>query len=185
MDEATEHILTLIRNDPWRMEILSAVRALALPDWAIGAGFVRAAVWDAYCGFSAPTPLGDIDVIYFDRCRMNSAIERRHERQLQRKYPAIPWSVKNQARMHHRNGDLPYQNTVDAIAHWLEMPTCIAVRLSDSGHLDLIAPHGTHDLISCRTRPTPVARRKMAAYDHRLNTKGWRKKWPELKVYKV
>ena len=33
-----------ILSDPWRMAVLRAVRALALPDWAVGAGFVRNAV---------------------------------------------------------------------------------------------------------------------------------------------
>ena len=190
MHDARDHILSLIRNDPWRMAVLAAVRNLArperaLPDWAIGAGFVRAAVWDAHCGFDKPTPLADIDVVYFDSRHLSPVYELRHQRTLAARNPQIPWSVKNQARMHRRNRDLPYSDTADAIGHWLETPTCVAVRLSADDHLELIAPHGIDDLIQCRSRPTAAARHKMTAYDERIKAKNWRHIWPDLTVHKV
>ena len=45
MNLATENdICQLIMRDAWRMDMLRYARRLDLPDWSIGAGFVRAAV---------------------------------------------------------------------------------------------------------------------------------------------
>jgi hypothetical protein len=47
------------------MRCLRALRALDLPQGYIGAGFVRNALWDELHERTIPTPLNDIDVIYF------------------------------------------------------------------------------------------------------------------------
>ena len=162
------------------MAVLRAVRALALPDWAIGAGFVRAAVWDHMAARTRPSPLADIDVLYHQARRLDPRIDRRLERRLGRDLPGLPWSVTNQARMHHPNRERPYRRTETAIAHWIEVPTCIAVRLEADETLKLIAPLGTDDLLAGVIRPTPSARRKMDVYHRRLASKQWRRRWPML-----
>ena len=177
-------ILDLMRNDPWRMTALASVRAFGLKDWAIGAGFVRAAVWDALSNYPTATPIEDIDVVYFDRKLASEHHEKRIERRLSKLFPA-PWSVKNQARMHRRNNNLPYHDTSDALGHWLETPTCVAVRLDANDDLRLIAPHGIDDLVRLRIRPTPAARRRMPVYRQRLRRKNWRKNWPALSVHMI
>ena len=55
----------IIKRDPFRMRCLRALRALELPQGYIGAGFVRNAIWDELHARATPTPLNDIDVIYF------------------------------------------------------------------------------------------------------------------------
>ena len=55
----------IIKRDPFRVRCLRALRALDLPQGYIGAGFVRNAIWDALHQKATPTPLNDIDVIYF------------------------------------------------------------------------------------------------------------------------
>lgn len=55
----------IIKRDPFRMRCLRALRALDLPQGYIGAGFVRNAIWDELHARATPTPLNDIDVIYF------------------------------------------------------------------------------------------------------------------------
>ena len=47
------------------MDCLHALRSLDLPQGYIGAGFVRNAIWDELHKRVKPTPLNDIDVIYF------------------------------------------------------------------------------------------------------------------------
>jgi hypothetical protein len=47
-----EVILKLIENDPWMMEVLMTASDANLPDWMIGAGFVRNKVWDYLHGYS-------------------------------------------------------------------------------------------------------------------------------------
>ncbi len=180
-------LVRLIAGDDWRMAALAAVRALGLPDCWIGAGFPRALVWDHLHGYARPTPLADIDVVYFDARATDPAIEREHERRLAALWPdgreAVPWSVKNQARMHLRNGDAPYSDTADALRHWLETPTAVAVRLGDDGAPEILAPLGLDDLFSMTVAPTPHARRRRAdAYRERLAAKPWRRQWPLLRI---
>lgn len=180
-------MLLLIAADPWRKRVLRAVRALGLPDCWVGAGFVRALVWDCLHDYSEPTPLDDIDVIYYDAERTDQAMERQQEEQLAAQWPAdlrsVPWSVKNQARMHIRNGDAPYKNTADALCHWLETPTAVAVRMDDEGMLELLAPLGVDDLFAMRIAPTPHAqKRRLDAYRERVLSKPWARQWPKLEV---
>ena len=163
------------------MDLLDVVRRQGLRDWAVGAGFVRAAVWDALSGVREPTPLADIDVIYFDPANAGPGRDRAVERALARARPGVPWSVKNQARMHRHNRDRPYACTADALARWLETPTCVAVRLEADGRLTLLAPLGLADLFAMRVRPTPAARRNMQVFRNRAAAKAWHRAWPRLR----
>ena len=154
---------------PERRACLEAVAALDLPDGWIGAGFLRNPVWDRLHDFAAPTPLNDIDVVYFDpedpTVERDAALEAR----LRDLLPGRPWSVRNQARMHHRNGDRPYRSTADALTYWLETPTALAMRRATGGGLELLAPFGLGDLYRLEMRPTPHARaHRLSAYQARL-----------------
>ena len=180
-------VLRLIAADPWRMGVLKTVRALDLADCWVGAGFVRAVVWDHLHGHAEPTPLDDVDVVFFDSERTDPAVEIRHEQRLAALWPAdrpaVPWSVKNQARMHQRNGDAPYADTSDALCHWLETPTVVAARMGDEGTLELLAPLGLGDLLAMRIAPTPHARRRrLDAYRERVRAKPWARQWPRLDI---
>lgn len=67
MDERLLSTLSdLIEQDPQRMQILTAVASLKLPDCYVAAGFVRNRVWDHLHG-NSHTPLSDVDIIYFDQ----------------------------------------------------------------------------------------------------------------------
>jgi hypothetical protein len=178
-------ILELVTAGPWRRRALEAVAALNLPDGWIGAGFLRAPVWDHLHGYQRPTPLADIDVIYFDPEHSEPETERVHEARLAALAPGLPWSVRNQARMHERNGDRPYESTEDALKHWLETPTAVAVRLRAAGRPALLAPFGLDDLLGLVMRPTPHARGRpdrLAAYRRRVETKNWLAAWPKVRV---
>ncbi|MEO1142771.1 MAG: nucleotidyltransferase family protein, partial [Pseudomonadota bacterium] len=102
------------------METLQAARGIGLPDWAIGAGFIRNAVWDHLHGYDKITPLADIDVLYFEPSDLSKERELDIEAILKAILPDRPWSVRNQARMHLRNNDAPYASTEDALRYWLE-----------------------------------------------------------------
>ena len=41
-----QDIINLIKNDEWMMSVLGEAEKLCLPDWMIGAGFLRNKVWD-------------------------------------------------------------------------------------------------------------------------------------------
>lgn len=181
MSEGAEQIARWIRSDSRRMDMLRAVSRLGLPDCWIGAGFVRNLVWDRLHGHAAETPLNDIDVLYFDPSDRARTTERELEARLRRSGPGLPWSVRNQARMHLRNNDAPYRSTAHALTFWAETPTALAVALRGC-RIWMIAPFGTADLMALTVRPTPRFRYKMAVYRRRLAGKRWQESWPSLTV---
>jgi uncharacterized protein len=179
-DEAA--ICRLIAASSFHLAALTAVRALALPDCWIGAGFVRAAVWDHLHGFATPTPLADIDVVWFDPAHLGPDIDAALERRVSATLPGLPWSVTNQARMHERNGDPPYLSTSDALRHWPETATAVAVALSATDEVTLTAPLGIDDLLAMVVRPTPHFRKhRLAAFRERQERKNWPAVWPRLR----
>lgn len=169
-----------IAGDPYRMRALSAAASLGLPDWYLAAGFVRNLVWDHAHGFSRATALNDIDLIYFDPLDASESRDRDLERQLARAMEA-PWSVKNQARMHRRNGDEPYRSTSDAMSYWVEVETAVGAALSDSGEVVLVSPFG-FDALFKFTVTLNTKRPKPQAFGDRLAAKQWLKIWPGLRV---
>ena len=182
-DSPISVVADVIAGSPWHMRALRTVRKLGLPDGMIGAGFVRNAVWDRLHGFDAFTPLSDIDVLYFDPTHADAMRDGDIENDLNVLMPGCPWSVRNQARMHIRNNDRPYVSSEDALSHWLETPTCIALRLESDDTLKIIAPHGVRDLLSLDVRPTPSGLRKPDIYKSRIEAKDWGAKWPKLKIH--
>ncbi len=172
-NDLTKLVTEIIFESSWHLETLRAVRELGLPDWAIGAGFVRNAVWDRLHGYHRPTPLADIDVLYFDSENLEPLREVEIEKQLFSILPSHPWSVRNQARMHIRNSDNPYSSTEDAMSFWLETPTCVAIRLEENDKLTVISPFGLTDLVEMRGSPTTAGRKKYDQYIKRMREKNW------------
>ncbi len=172
----------LVRNDPWMMEVLEAAEDLGLPDWWIGAGFLRNRVWDAIQG-NAAQPSKDVDLVYFDAHNTAPETDWAYDERLKNDFPFAEWEVRNQARMHYVNGYPPYSSTADGIAHWIETATCVAVKL-DRGKLTFLFCYGTDDLLGLVARPTPYTRAAglMPLFRDRINQKQWRKKWPQLQV---
>jgi uncharacterized protein len=172
----------IVYADPWMMHVLQVVRDLNLPDSWVGAGFVRNKVWDVL--HDKKTPLTDVDVIYFDKSNIDESVEKDIENQLKEIDNTVPWSVKNQARMHIKNGDEPYSSSEHALSQWIETPTCIGIRLNNNNELELIAPHGIDDLVNLIVRPAPIKRNQqdLSFYRHRVEGKGWKEIWPELTI---
>jgi hypothetical protein len=176
-------LMALLRADPERLRIIALVHSLHLPDCWIAAGFVRNALWDSLHGRAPSSPSGDIDVIWFDPSQQNADADLRIESRLNALDASIEWSVKNQGRMHVRNGDTPYQSAFDAMRFWPETATAVAVRCTDNGDLEFAAPFGLEDLYAAIVRPTPrFAAEKRAQFDDRLQRKKWLSRWPALRI---
>ena len=141
-------IITLIQEDDWMMSLLKCAKSLNVPDWWICAGFVRSKIWDVLHGFDERTPMPDIDVIYYDQSNVEKGVEKKHEEALNRLLPTVPWSVKNQARMHIANNSSPYSSSEDAIAKFPETATALAVKLDEGDNVILTAPHGIQDVVN-------------------------------------
>ncbi len=168
------------------MQVLERVAGLTLDDCWIGAGFVRNKVWDHLHGHEARTPLNDVDVIYFRPGDKSPESDKELERCLARGAPDIPWSVKNQARMHLVNGEAAYLSSADAISRWPETATAIGLSLDARGALRLLAPHGVEDLLGLKVVPTAHFRRsaaRMQMFKRRLVGKRWAETWPKLEIF--
>jgi hypothetical protein len=174
---------TILTDDPVRWRILGLVRSLSLPDSWIGAGFVRNAAWDHIHERRATHLGGDVDVIWFDPGCADASEDRRLEAALRTLEPEIDWSVKNQARMHGRNGDDPYTSTTDAMRYWPETATAVAARRTSQDECEIAAPFGLDDLFDLRLRPTAkFAVEKHDIFQRRIDEKSWLKTWPLLQV---
>ncbi len=173
----------ILRADPMRWHLLHLVRLLDLPDCWIGAGFVRNAVWDHLHRRSPSLPTGDVDVIWHDPERIDPTEDRKHEARLRAAEPSITWSVKNQARMHIRNGHAPYASAVEAMRYWPETATAVAARRRGPEDCEIAAPLGLDDLFNLALRPTPhFSGEKRFIFEERLQTKAWVAHWPRLRI---
>ena len=183
-----QDIIDLIKKDKWMMDILWAAESLNLPDWWIGAGFVRSKVWDYLHGYKKRTPLPDIDLIYFDKSdfsekeagNFSTKAEDKYQERLNALDLGIKWSVTNQARMHLFHNRAVYKNSEEGLSEWAETATCIGIRLIN-GKLKLTAPHGTEDLTSGILRPTFKTKKGLQTFKKRVRDKKWVEKWPRLK----
>jgi len=186
--ENEQDIIKLIKEDKWMMSILEDAKSLNLPDWWVCAGFVRSKIWDVLHRFEKRTTMLDIDVIYFDANSIDEEVEKKLENQLKGINPNIPWSVKNEARMHVVNNFSPYLSSVDAISKFPETATALGLTMDEQNNVRLTAPHGIEDVINLVLRPTPYFEEnndRAIIYEERIAKKQWKKLWNKLKVVHI
>lgn len=177
-----QDILQLIEKDAWMMRVLRIAEELDFPDWVIGAGFVRNAVWDYLHGYAqTPVHTNDIDLVYFNPSGNDQHADEQLSQQIQQE-TGIRWEIVNQAYAHKWNTVPPYRSATDALSQWPETATCVGVRLKNSA-LTLVAPHGISDLVQMIVRPSPSCPDAQAKVKERMQKKGWKKRWPKLRVY--
>lgn len=169
----------LLLADPIRMQILKAVAALSVDNAFVAAGFLRNLVWDALHAIHPPTPLNDVDVIYFDNTDPYPHAASDYQAQLTKQLPDVRWQVKNQAVMHKRNGDNPYTGIVDAMQHWPEKETAVAVQLHQDG-FTFVSGFGFESLFNGRLSWNPA--RDQRTFLHRVEQKQWLSRWPKLQI---
>ena len=176
-----EELLAYITENQEMVDVLRNVRKLNLPDWYVAAGFIRNYIWDIKHGYKGRTSLNDIDVIYYDPSDIKEEIEKEYEKRLREINPLLPWSVKNQARMHTVKNHHPYKSIEEAMIHWPETATAVGVRLNNDDSLSLIAPFGLHDLFNLILRRSPKFADK-EYFRKRYQEKNWLQKWPKVRV---
>lgn len=178
-----QRIEAIIRRDPERLRLLRLVRDLELPDSWIAAGFLRNAVWDFLHDRTARQVYDDIDVIWFDVSCASADKDAALEDELARQEASVRWSVKNQARMHLRNGDTAYRDAADAMRHWVETSAAVALRIDAMDRISFSTPLGTDDLFEMIIRPGPRFRGdKHPIFDARITEKRWFENWPRLQL---
>ena len=180
-----QDIIQLIQNDPWMMDVLQMAKSLGLPDWWICAGFVRSKIWDTLHNYEVRTTTPDVDVIYFDSLLKDEAYEQSLEKKLTNLDASIPWSVKNQARMHVVNNMPPYSSSVDAISKFPEIATALGVTLDEQNNVILAFPCGIEDVLSLQVKPTAhflETKERIHMYNKRVMKKNWQSKWPNITI---
>lgn len=177
-----EDIAKLIRADAWMMNVLRAAQQLDLPDWWIGAGFLRNKVWDAIAS-KVSQQSRDVDLVYFNPADVTRETDHAYDERMKRDYPFAEWEIRNQARMHYVNSFQPFTSTADGISHWVETATCVAVRLSDD-KLQFLFCYGTDDLYGLVARPTPYFTKDelLERFYTRVSEKHWQERWPRLRL---
>ena len=177
-----EEITRLTKDDAWMMQVLGAAEKLDLPDWWIGAGFLRNKVWN-YMEGNDSEQTRDVDLVYFNGQDVTPETDWAYDEKMRAEHPFAEWEVRNQARMHYKNGLEPFTSTADGIAHWTETATSVAVRLQ-KGTLEYLFCYGTGDLFDLIARPTPHCKTEamLNIFRQRVAEKRWKEKWPDLRV---
>lgn len=176
-----QQIITWLREEPLHLLALTQARTQNLNDAWLAAGFVRNLVWDRLHGYAQATALNDIDVVYFNPLDCSPEADERYEHRLKAQSPDLPWSVKNQARMHERHGHAPYSSSAEAMSYWVEMETAIGARMNADGQIELNAPLGLDALFAFSITPNP-RHALPAVFAERISSKGWLTRWPKLRV---
>ena len=183
--QTEQDIVRLIENDEWMINVLQLAKSLELPDWWICAGFVRSKIWDTLHDYEAKTAMPDVDVIYYDSLHQDEIYEQSLETKLMNIDATIPWSVKNQARMHVVNNMPPYSSSVNAISKFPETATALGVTLDELNNVILTAPCGIEDVLSLQVKPTAhflKSKERLHMYKNRVIKKNWQSKWPSITI---
>lgn len=185
-EDLQQALRRIIRDTPWFMQALRAVREVGPPEAWIGSGAVRNAVWDALHGYSTPSFLADVDVPYFDPDDLSEATEKGCEARLKAVRPELAWDVKNQAAVHlwfHKvfgHEVEPLRSMSDAVATWPETALTVAVRLR-ADDITILAPLGLDDLFAMLVRRNP-RRATVETYRQRIAEKKYTERWPRVRI---
>jgi uncharacterized protein len=176
-----QRLTEIVAATPVLIDMLRAVERIGLPDAWIAAGTIRSVVWDTLHGRPVSTDWADVDVLFFDAGDVSREREAAAEAQLGELMPALPWEVRNQARMHLKTGRPPYRDTEDGLRNFAETPTAVGVRLRND-HIEVIAPHGLDDLFGMVARPVFTEATMIGFYRDRMAAKRWPARWPQVRV---
>jgi len=176
-------LTTLVRSDPWIMDLLRAVHAIHLQKWCIAAGVIRNKVWDHLHGHSDRTLPADIDVLFYDRDRTDATYEADIESQLAATVPGVRWEAVNQATVHSYTKDAPYESIEQAMSRWADPVTAVGVHLTNEEQIVVMAPFGLRDLFGLIVRPNLVTPHAAAVYRERMTAKRWIARWPKLTIF--
>ena len=179
MPDLIHQTVALLSKSDLHMRCLQAARTLDSPDCYLGAGFLRNAIWDHLHHKTVTTPLNDVDLVYFDAQHISKEFEEEAARKLKTICPEVNWEVKNQARMHLRHNHQPYRNTTEGISYWVEVPTCVGVKLTNDGQFEFTAPFGLEENWSLDIKVNPEYPRHQL-FRERVAKKRWLEIWPKL-----
>jgi len=181
-----QDIIDYVKNDEFMMDALRTAKSANLPNWYIGAGFIRNTVWDIQHSFKVNHDHNDLDLGYFDDKNISEKNDEKLSKMLSNG-SSVKWEVVNQAYAHKYNNVPPYKSAIDGLAHWVETATSVALTLDDGENVKLIAPWGVDDLLNLKLRLVPYHQKDKyykEIFLERINNKHWLERWPKLKIIK-
>ncbi|OLF71369.1 hypothetical protein AWH62_12520 [Maricaulis sp. W15] len=188
--ERADYVIAAVMTDPLAREVLVRAHGLGLPDWALMAGAVYKAVWNALTGRAPGHGINDYDLAYFDASDLSAEAEAAIVGPAEARFADLPVPVEvcNQARVHiwfnaqYGTQRTPLRDTTDALRHFASKTHSVAIRLDQQGQPEVLAPFGLDAVFSRTIRP-------MAGVAH---PEGWNRKvagqariWPELEFVKI
>ncbi|WP_425395900.1 nucleotidyltransferase family protein [Aeoliella sp.] len=183
--ELSRDLIAITRQTAWLMDALAEAQKLDLNNWCIGAGAVRSVVWDRLHGFSCPTPISDIDLVYYDPEQLDPQVDRELAGQLPAVLPGARWEVVNQATVHSWYATTsgrtfePFASLEEGVGSWPEYATSVGVTLKKDGSIGVVAPHGLEDLFGMIVRHNPI-RATAETYQQRTAEKNFVRRWPKV-----
>lgn len=142
-------------------------------------GVLRNTIWNKLHYRQEDFYLDDCDIIFYSD-KIDKQYEKKIENYLKISFPYLNWSVKNQARMHLRNGHAKYKNIHEAISCFPETSSAFAI----NGQWNIIAPYGYNDLLNLRLSPTPFCKKnELHIFNRRVSEKKWLEEFELLTHY--
>lgn len=178
MNLNNRRILEIVQNSNRITSIIQTIKLINTENLMLTGGSLRNIVWNYLHYFTEEYELEDCDIIFYNPTNLSRAYEKSIKDKLEYFNPDIKWSVKNQARMHIRNGHKPYNGIYCALSAFPE--TCSAVAIDRNWNI--ISPYGLDDLLNLIVKPTPFCiENEIEVYNRRLSEKNWLEKWADLK----
>jgi hypothetical protein len=176
----------IVRADPDLMDLLTAIRPLALAQWRLVAGCLYQTVWNVLTGRARRTGIKDYDLAYFDP-DLSWEAEDRVIGQVAAATRGFPGTVeiRNQARVHLWFEDRfgmaypPLEGTDESLGRYVSLVHAVGVRLEPDCRLDIAAPFGLDDLFAMVIRPNRALDNRAA---HTAKAARAKAIWPELTV---
>lgn len=179
MDLINHKILEIVKNSNRITSIIRTIKLINTENLMLTGGSLRNVVWNYQHYFIEEYELEDCDIIFYNSTNLSKDYEKSIKNRLEYLNPDIKWSVKNQARMHIRNGHKPYNGIYNAISAFPE--TCSSVAIDKNWNI--ISPYGLEDLLNLIVTPTPFCiENEIEVYDRRIRQKNWLDKWADLKI---
>lgn len=179
MDLANKKVLEIIRHSNRITSIIQTIKLIDSENLMLTGGSLRNVVWNYLHFFREEYELEDCDIIFYNSNCLSKAYEESIKVKLEYLNPDINWSVKNQARMHIRNGHNPYNGVFDALIAFPD--TCSAIAVDKNWNI--ISPYGLDDLLNLIVKPTQFCiDNEIEVYQRRVRQKNWLDKWADLNL---
>ncbi|MBC8673863.1 nucleotidyltransferase family protein [Aeromonas hydrophila] len=142
--------------------------------------FIRNLIWDHLHRKAVPTALNDIDLIYLDSADPTGLQEADHEARLAARMPGQQWRCATRPACMCASL-CPRSPARSALSHWVEVPTCIGVRLLADDSFEWLAPTALPQLVPAGGSQPALPPGEPGLYRAGQDQE-WQRLWPDLVV---